>query len=158
HGLRHFLNEQRDAVSTLDYVLPNAVRQQLVASDTVNHFSNFALAKTIEIECSNVGSPNPRRLELWTGVNNQQHPERPQPIHRPTQRLQARRVSPMHVLKNHQHRLGLGQRIQLRRERLKRLLSLLLWSQFKGWIPTIIWQRQHFSEQRGILAWCGTLG
>src|SRR6266850_6134003 len=71
HSLRHFLNEQRDAVGTLDYVLPNSVRQLFVASDAVDHCPDFALAEAIEIECSDVGSANPRCLEIRSMRDNQ---------------------------------------------------------------------------------------
>ena len=58
----------------------------------------------------------------------------------------------MHVLEDHQYRLGLRQRLQLRGECLQRLLSPLLRGQFQRWITSVVWQRQHFSKQRGILA------
>ena len=64
HRLRHFLHEQRDAIGPLNNVLPNALGQRLVAGDPVDHGSNFALAKPIEGECSDVGSSDPRRVKL----------------------------------------------------------------------------------------------
>ena len=45
HRLGHFLNEQRDAVSAFDNVLPDALRQRLIACDAVDHCSDFALAQ-----------------------------------------------------------------------------------------------------------------
>ena len=74
HRLRHFLNEQRNAVSALDNVLPNTRRQRLVAGDAVDHGSDFALAEPIESECSDVRSSDPRRLELRSVRHDQQHP------------------------------------------------------------------------------------
>ena len=45
HRFRHLFNEQRDAVSALDNVLPNALGQCLVANDAVDHGVNFALPR-----------------------------------------------------------------------------------------------------------------
>jgi hypothetical protein len=59
----------------LDYVLPNALRQRLVAGDAVNHCSAFALTKAIETERGDVWSPDPRRPELRSISDSQQHPE-----------------------------------------------------------------------------------
>ena len=61
-----------------------------------------------------------------TALSARMDPE-DQPIHRAPNRFQARWVNPMHVLENHQHRLGLRQRLQLRGKRLQRLLPPLLW-------------------------------
>ena len=101
HGLGHFLNEQRNAISALDNVLSNTLRQWLVAGDAVNHCAHFALIEAIEAECSDVGSSDPGRLEfpsVWTISNT---PSPLQPINCATERLQARWVDPMHVLENH---------------------------------------------------------
>ena len=106
HRLGHFLDEQRNAIGALDNVLSDALWQRLVARDAVNHCGDFALAEPIESESSDVGSSNPRRLELRSVGDNQQHPKCSQPVHCATERFQARWVDPMHVLENHQHRIG----------------------------------------------------
>jgi hypothetical protein len=61
---RHFLNKQRNAISTLDYFLPNVLRQRLIAGNTVDQGSGFALAKAVDVQGGNIGSSNPRRLEI----------------------------------------------------------------------------------------------
>jgi hypothetical protein len=101
--------------------------QRFVAHYAVNHRSDFALAKAIKCESGDMGPTNPRRLELRSIGDNQQHSECSQPIHRAPNRFQARWVNPMHVLENHQHRLGSRQRLQLRGKRLQGLLPPLLW-------------------------------
>ena len=68
--------------SALDNVMSDAFRQRVSAGDAVNEGFNFALAKAIESECSNIRSPDPRRLELWSVRDNQQHAKSSQPIHR----------------------------------------------------------------------------
>jgi hypothetical protein len=75
HRLGHFLNEQRDAVSALDNVLPNALRQRLIARDAVDYGSDFVLPKPVEREGSHAGLSDPRRLELWPERHDQQHTE-----------------------------------------------------------------------------------
>ena len=59
----------------------------------------------------------------------------------------------MHVLENHQHRIGTRQRLYLRSQRFQRFLPPLLRGQFERWIASIIRQRQHFSEQCCVLTW-----
>ena len=48
------------------------------------------------------------------------------PVHRPTERFQARGVDPMHILENHQHRIGARQRLDLQIERFQCSLPPLL--------------------------------
>ena len=100
-------------------------RQGFVARYAINHRSDFALAEAIKGESGNgnIGSTNPRRLELRSIGDNQQDPERFEPIHSPTQHFEARWVYPMQILENHQYRLGMRQRLQLNRKRFERLLS-----------------------------------
>jgi hypothetical protein len=127
HSLCHFLHEQRDAVGAFNDVLSDTLWQRFVACYAIYHRSDFALAEAIKGESGDVGPTNPRRLEFRSIGDNQQHPACSQPINRAPNRFQARWVNPMHVLENHQHRLGLRQRLQLRGKRLQRLLPPLLW-------------------------------
>ena len=48
----------------------------LLPDDAVNHGGDFTLTKPIEIECSNIRSSNPRRIELWSVLDDQQHTKR----------------------------------------------------------------------------------
>ena len=64
HRLRHFLDEQRNAVGALDDVLPDVRRQRLIAGNAVDHGGDFALRQPIESECGDMRPSNPRRLEL----------------------------------------------------------------------------------------------
>ena len=48
HRLRHFLDEQRNAVGALDNVLPDIRRQRLVPDDAVDDGSDFTLAEPVE--------------------------------------------------------------------------------------------------------------
>ena len=80
----------------------------------VDQGSDFALAKPIEGECSDVGSSDPWRVELGSVRYDQQYPERLYPVHGPPKHFKAGRVDPMHVLENHQHRVGTRQRFELR--------------------------------------------
>ena len=83
HRLGHFLDEQRNAIGALDDVLPDARRQRLVADDAVDHGVDFALAQPIESEGGHVWSSDPRRLELRSERDDQQHPKGSNPVHRP---------------------------------------------------------------------------
>ena len=105
--------------------------QRLVAGDAVDHGGDFALAEPVEGECSDVRPSDPRRLELRSVRDDQQHAKSSYPVHRPTERFKARRVDPMRILEDHQHRIGSRQRLQLRGERFQRLLPPLLRGQFE---------------------------
>jgi hypothetical protein len=99
-------NEQRYAIGTFDNVLPDARGKRLIADDAVDQRSDFTLTKAIEIESGDVWSPDPRRLELRSIRDSQQHPQRLQQVHGPPKHFKAGRVEPMHVLENHQDRIG----------------------------------------------------
>ncbi len=43
YRLRHLLDEQRDAIGSLDDVLPEVRRDDLVANDAIDHGVDFAL-------------------------------------------------------------------------------------------------------------------
>jgi len=74
-----------------------------------------------------------------------------------TKRFEARRVDPMHILKNHQHRIRPRQRLQLCSERFQRFLSPLRRGHFDRGIAAIVRQRQHFGNQCRVMAWRKTL-
>jgi calcineurin-like phosphoesterase family protein len=105
HRLRHLLDEQGDAISALDNVLSDAGRKQLVANDPVYHGADFSLRQSIEREGGHVRSSDPGRLELRPERHDQQRAEARDPIHEPTENFQARRVGPMRILQDHQHRI-----------------------------------------------------
>ena len=73
HRLCHFLDEQRNAITTLNYVLPNALRQCPTSGNLPNQGGDFAFTETIEVERCDVERPHPRGLELGSVRNNQQH-------------------------------------------------------------------------------------
>jgi hypothetical protein len=157
HRLGHFLHEQRDAVGAIDDVLSDTLWQRFVACYPVNHRGDFTLAEAIKGESTDMGPTNPRGLELRSISDNQQHPECSQPIYRAPNPFEARWVNPMRVLENHQHRLGLRQRLQLRGKRLQCLMPPLLWCQFELGITSVVGHREHFGKQRRVLGRRGTL-
>jgi hypothetical protein len=111
HRLGHFLYEQRDAVGALNDVLSDTLWQRFIARYAVNYCCDFGLAEAIKGESGDIGPTNPRRLELRSIGDIEQHPECSQSIHRTPNRFQARWVNPVHILENHQHRLGSRQHL-----------------------------------------------
>ena len=102
HCLGYFLHEQRDAVRALNYVVPDARRDELVADDAVNHGLDVARRKPIDGESHHVWPSDPGRLELWTERHNQQHRKGANSIDESTERFQARGIGPVGILENHQ--------------------------------------------------------
>jgi hypothetical protein len=113
NGLGHFLDEQRDAVSALDDVFSDAGGQRLVADDAVDHDVDVALRQPIDREECHMRSPDPRRCKLGPEGHDQQHAMARNAVNRPTERLQARGVGPVHILDDHQHRIGARQDLHL---------------------------------------------
>ena len=87
---------------------------------------DFALPEPVEGERSDMGPSNPRRLKLRPVCDDQQHAKSSYPVHRSTEGFQASWVSPVGILKDHQHGILAAQRLHLRCKRFQRLLSPLL--------------------------------
>src|SRR5262249_55932880 len=54
-------DEQGDAVGALDDILPDALRQHLVADEVVDHRADFALRQSLDGEGTHVRLPDPGR-------------------------------------------------------------------------------------------------
>jgi hypothetical protein len=63
-GLRHLLDEQRNAVSAIDDILPDVRWDELVASDAIDHRGDVALPQTINGDECHIWSPDPGWLEF----------------------------------------------------------------------------------------------
>jgi hypothetical protein len=106
HRLGHLLHEQGNTIGALDDVLPNVRRQELVANDAADHGLDVALTQPIDGEGGHVGATDPGWIEFRPERHDQQHARGPSLVHSPTERFQARRVDPLHILEDHQHRTG----------------------------------------------------
>jgi hypothetical protein len=132
--------------------LADARRQQLVGDDAVDHGSDFALSESIEREGSHMRTPDPRRLEFRPERHDQQRTKCAYSVYDPPKYFEARRIGPMRILEDHQHRIGARQGLHLRNERLQRTLPALLRGQIECGITSIIRQRQQVGEERGVSA------
>src|SRR5271168_560011 len=101
HRLRHFLDEQRDAVGALDDVLPDVWRQQLVADNAVDHGVDVALCQPIYGQACDARLSYPRSDELGARSYKQQNRKGFYSVHRSVKCLEASWISPMHVLEDH---------------------------------------------------------
>jgi hypothetical protein len=64
YRLRHFLDEQRNAIGTLDNVLSDTLGQRLVARNTLDHGGDIAFPKPVESKGGDMRTTDPRRLKL----------------------------------------------------------------------------------------------
>jgi hypothetical protein len=71
----------------------------------VDHRVDFTLRQPIDSQGGYMRASDPGRLEVRSVRHEQQHAKRPNPVHHPTEQFQARGVSPMHILKDHEHRI-----------------------------------------------------
>ena len=108
--------------------------------------------KPIERHACHMGLFNPWRVELAAESDGEQHWKSLNSINSPIKRLKTRRIDPMHILENHQHRLLACQRRELWRQSFQRLCLTLLRGQFERRIASVVRQRQHLRKQRRILA------
>jgi hypothetical protein len=127
-------------------------RQRLVADDAVDHGVDFALRQPIEGQRGHMRPPDPRRLEFRPERHDQQHAKARDPVHEPAERFQARGVGPMRVLEDHQHRTLACQRFDLAIERFQRFCRRCCGAEFERGIASVVRQRQHLGEERGVLA------
>ena len=79
-------------------------RQRPRASDGADHDPYIAFRQPIEHERRDVGLPDPGRVELRPESHDQKCAKGPDAVHDAAQRFEARRVRPMRVLEDHQHR------------------------------------------------------
>ena len=105
HCLRHLLDEQGNAVSALDDILPDARRQYLVSDEVIDHGTDFDLRQPIDGESSHISSSNPGRIEFRPERHDQQRAKPRDPVHRPSQCFEARGIAPMRILEDHQYRI-----------------------------------------------------
>ena len=94
---------------------------------------------------------HPRRVELGAESYDEQRRKSFNSVHRPTEHFQTRRVDPMRIFDDHQHRLLSCQSRELCRQRFQRSLPALFRGQLKRGIASIIRERQHLGKERGIL-------
>jgi hypothetical protein len=103
HCLGHFLHEQRNAVGPFDDVMANAGRQRLIADDHVDHGVDFSPRQRTNGARAYMSLSDPERLEFRTVSHDQQHTNGSYPVHRSTERFEARGVGPVRILEDHQH-------------------------------------------------------
>jgi hypothetical protein len=147
HGLGHFLHKQGNAVGALDDVLSDIRWQQLIADDALDHGSDFTPCQPIDCHGRHVVLSDPRRVELRPKGHDQQHAKQGDPIHHPTERLQARGIDPMRVLQDHQYRTQPCQGFDLPKKRVERSLPTLLWREPERGITAIVRKRQHLGKK-----------
>jgi hypothetical protein len=151
HGLRHLLHEQGNAVGAL-HDLRQHIRRQILAPDQASDDAcRFSLPEAVQRHAGHMRLSRPRRGELGAERHNEQRRKSLDPGHGPAKHLQARGVSPMRILEDHQHRLPADQFQKLRRQRFQRPLPTVFRGQLECGIPSIIWKRQHLGKECGVL-------
>ena len=83
HCLSHLFHEKGNAIGTLDDVLADTCRQELVANNTVDNRADFTLRQSIDCQGGYMRASDPRRLEFRSEGHDQQHAKCPNPVHHP---------------------------------------------------------------------------
>ena len=151
HRLCHLLHEQGNAVGALHDLRHHIRRKLLVLDKPRDDRGRLTLPKSVERQACHMRLSHPRCVELGAESYDQQHVKGCDPVHRPAEHFQARRIDPMRILEDHQHRIVACQSRKLRHQRFERSLPALFRGQIERRMSSIIRQRQHLRKQRGIL-------
>ena len=74
----------------------------LVANDAADHCLDVALTQPIDGEGGHIGATDPGWIEFRPERHDQQPAHGPNLVHSPSERFEARRVDPLHILEDHQ--------------------------------------------------------
>src|SRR5262249_34545133 len=122
--------------------------QRLPSDYMADHFLTLPGRQAIEANKAHLRATDPRRRELGAKSNDRQHPHGGHPIDKQVQCLARGGVTPVDVLKNHQHGLSCCQALGLRYERVKRSSLPLLGREIEWRVAVAHWYRHQIGEQR----------
>src|SRR5580692_6473714 len=80
-GLCHLLDEQGDAVSAIDDVLPDVRWEEFVAADAIDDDSNVSLSQLIDCQCDYLMPSDPWCLEFRSERHDQKFVIDCNPVH-----------------------------------------------------------------------------
>ena len=104
HRFGHLLHEQGDAVGSFDDVLPDVRRKQLVADERAQSWRSISRsARRLMVRTVTYGVRS-KAAQIQAGTSQSAARKGANPVHDPTEHFEARRVGPMRVLEDHQHR------------------------------------------------------
>src|SRR5215207_5737820 len=90
----------------------------------------------------------PGRRELWPRSDEQQHPKPRHLLQGHREQLQRRRIGPMDILNNGEHRLSRRQALELSQKRRQRQLLALLRAQLWHTVTVARRQRQKVGQRQ----------
>ena len=102
HRLRHFLDEQRNAVGARGDLGHHIRTQLFVPGEACDHDGHLALPKPIERQARDMRLPDPGRSELGPEGDDEQHRNAVDELDSLAQPLKACRIGPMSILENRQ--------------------------------------------------------
>ena len=124
HGLGQLFQKQRDAVSLLDHLVDGFGRQATDCRELLDHGPRLGVVQAVDRDRCMVRAGGPWRHEAWP--KGDQHEDRPgtETLDRELQQLHRAGVAPMRILEHQQRRPPAGEALELRDQRLLRLLAL----------------------------------
>ena len=132
HRLGQLLDEQRHAVGARHDLLEHLGRQRLAARDSFDHRRALAPAEAIERQRRDVRVARPRRAELGPVGEHRQDRQGAHPLDQQVEQLQGRRIDPVQVLVQLEHRAVAGEAGQLLDQDLEGALLLALRAEVQG--------------------------
>jgi len=114
-------------------LLDDDLRESL-AGDLCYQQNPVAPVQAVERQHRDPRLANPGWLELGAKRHDQQNRQAANALDSKVEQLARGRVDPMHVLKDHQHRLPVRQALELPDQRLQCPLLLALWAEIRQWM------------------------
>src|SRR5262249_50922888 len=126
-GFRDFLYKQRDTIRLLDDLCEHLDRKRFATGNFFSHPLNLVPRQTIDGDLGQIGSMGPARLEMRSTGHQHKHRSGWGLVEYQVQQLQGRRVRPVEVFDDEQHRLTFSKFQQDHDDGFEGLLSLALW-------------------------------
>ena len=126
HHLRQLLDEERNAVRARGDLRRHLGRQRAAAGDARHHFIRVLAAEPRQLQHCDVGLHRPRRRELRAAGQQDELAARQVALDEHADELQRRRVHPVQVFADDQHRVLSRLRVEPSERGLQGLLLLLL--------------------------------
>ena len=148
HLLGQFLDEERDAVRPLQNLRADFRRKRFGAGQTIDHRRSFVACQASQLHPPAMRQLGPGRLEAGARSDQQEYAALTRPLDRKLQQFEARRVDPVNVLIDHQHRLQGREPDEPLDHRFERHLLLKLRRKVEARIATILRKPHGGRDQR----------
>ena len=113
HRPCQFLDEQRYAASAFDDFGDDVGVERGIAGEVLHEHRAIAAAEPVQCKCCHMRLAAPLRLEFWPESNDDQNRKIRDAVDRQIEQFTRRRIDPLRILENEQHRRAAGDCLEL---------------------------------------------